>query len=109
MEQTTTTSTKGKGLGVAGMIIGIVAFIWAVIPILGAGALWIAAIGLILSVIAIFMARSGKNPKKGMIITGVILNVLALSASAYWLYTIASAASMMMDGALESGMMNSIQ
>ena len=102
------TTTKGKGLGLAGMIIGIVAFVWAVIPILGAGALWIAAIGLILSVIAIFMARSGKNPKKGVMITGAILSGLAVCASAYWIYAIASTIS---SGAeiLESGMMNNLQ
>lgn len=108
MEQTTI-STKGKGLGVAGMVIGIVAFIWAVIPLLGAAAWWLALVGVILSVIAIFMARSGKNPKKGMMVTGMVLNVLALAASAYWIYSIAQAANAIMDGALESGMMNSLQ
>ena len=106
MEQTI--STKGKGLGIAGMVIGIVAFIWSVIPLLGAGAIWIAGIGLILSVIAIFMARSGKNPKKGIIITGFVLNLLALCAAGYWLYSIISMASSGVE-MLESGMMNNIQ
>ena len=101
----TTTSTKGKGLGVAGMIIGIVALIWAIIPVVGAAALWVAIIGLVLSLIGFFMARSGQNPKKGMIVTGLVLNVLALGVAIFWVYSIASVA----NEVLESGMMNNIQ
>lgn len=85
-------STKGKGLGTAGMIIGIVALVWAVIPLVGAAAWWLALVGLILSVVAFFMAKGGNNPKKGGIIAGIILNFLALGLAAYWIYAIASAA-----------------
>lgn len=90
MEQTT--STKGKGLGTAGMIIGIVALVWACIPYLGAGALWIGVIGLVLSVIAFFMAKGGGNPKKGMIITGIILSFVATGLAGFWIYKIKQAA-----------------
>jgi hypothetical protein len=92
MEQSNAPSTKGKGLGMAGMIIGIVALIWSIVPILGAGAIWLALPGTILSVIAFFMAKSGNNPSKGVIITGVILNIVALGLSIYWLMGIMSAA-----------------
>lgn len=74
----------------AGMIIGIVALVWAIIPLLGAAAWWLALVGLILSVVAFFMAKSGKNPKKGGIVTGIILNVVALALAIFWIYKIAS-------------------
>ena len=104
----TTTSTKGKGLGMAGMIIGIVALVWSIIPLLGAGALWIAVIGLILSIIAFFMAKSGNNPNKGMIIAGVVMNVIALALAIFWAYKIASSMGAVMDGVkdLEESMKN---
>ena len=90
MEQTT--STKGKGLGTAGMVVGIVALVWACIPYLGAGALWIGVIGLVLSVIAFFMAKSGGNPKKGMIVTGIVLSFIATGLAGFWIYKIKQAA-----------------
>lgn len=92
MENSNAPSTKGKGLGMAGMIIGIVALVWACIPLLGGGAIWLALPGLILSVIAFFMAKSGGNPKKGGIITGIILNFVALCLAIFWIYSIMQAA-----------------
>jgi ABC-type uncharacterized transport system permease subunit len=97
-QQNAVASTKGKGLGLAGMIIGIVALIWAIIPLLGAAAWWMALTGLILSVVAFFMAKNGNNPKKGMIITGIILNVVALCLAIFWIYQISSAANEIMEG-----------
>jgi hypothetical protein len=93
MEQTNTpvTSTKGKGLGTAGMVIGIVALVWAVIPLFGAGAWWLAIVGLVLSIVAFFMANSGNNPKKGMIIAGIVLGVAATSMSFYRVYQVKQA------------------
>jgi hypothetical protein len=93
MEETNTpvTSTKGKGLGVAGMVIGIVALVWAVIPLFGAGAWWLAIVGLVLSVVAFFMAKGGNNPKKGMIIAGIVLGVAATSMSFYRVYQVKQA------------------
>lgn len=86
----TTTSTKGKGLGTAGMIIGIVALVWAIIPLVGAAAWWLALVGLILSIVAFFMAKGGNNPKKGMMLAGIILNAVALALAIFWIYKITS-------------------
>lgn len=97
-QQNAVASTKGKGLGLAGMIIGIVALIWAIIPLLGAASWWMALTGLILSLVAFFMAKNGNNPKKGMIITGIILNVIALGLAIFWIYQISAAATEIMDG-----------
>jgi hypothetical protein len=108
MEQTTAPSTKGKGLGTAGMVIGIIALVWSVIPLAGAAAIWLALPGFILSLVAFFMAKGGNNPKKGMIITGIILNVVALGLAIYWIMAVASAVGDMSsawDAAMDSAKM----
>jgi hypothetical protein len=94
----TTTSVKGKGLGTAGMIIGIVALVWSIIPLLGAGAWWLALVGLILSIVAFFMAKNGGNPKRGAMLAGIIMNVVAIALAAFWIYKIASTMMDMKDG-----------
>lgn len=91
MENTNTPSTKGKGLGTAGMIVSLVALVIAIIPGIGAAALWIAVVGLVLSVVAFFMARGAGNPKKGMMIAGIIMGAIALALAIYWITAITSA------------------
>ena len=93
MEETNTTATssKGKGLGIAGMVIGIVALIWAMIPLLGAGAWWLAVVGLVLSIVGFVMAKNGNNPNKGMMMTGIILGVVATALSFYRVYQVTKA------------------
>lgn len=93
MEQTnnTTPSSKGKGLGIAGMVIGIVATIWSMIPLLGAGAWWLAVVGLVLSVVGFVMAKNGGNPNKGMMMAGIILGVVATALSFYRVYQVTQA------------------
>lgn len=93
MEQTnnTTPSSKGKGLGIAGMVIGIVAFIWAIIPLLGAGAWWLAVVGLVLSIVGFVMAKNGGNPNKGMMLAGIVLGVVATALSFYRVYQVTQA------------------
>ena len=86
----TTTSTKGKGLGTAGMVIGIVALVWAIIPLVGAAAWWLALVGLILSLVAFFMFIGGGNTKRGGMLAGIILNAVALALAAFWIYKITS-------------------
>jgi hypothetical protein len=90
MEQTTAPSTKGKGLGMAGMIIGIVALVWSVIPYVGAAAWWLALVGLILSIVAFFMAKGGNNPKRGVMLAGIIMNVVALGLAIFWIWKLAN-------------------
>lgn len=98
MDQTNAPSTKGKGLGVAGMVVSLVALVIAIIPGIGAGALWIAVVGLVLSVVAFFMARGAGNPKKGMMIAGIIMGVVALALAIYWITAITSALGDLKDG-----------
>ncbi|TCL80071.1 MULTISPECIES: MmpS family transport accessory protein [unclassified Rathayibacter] len=64
----------GNGLGLASLIIGIVALVGAVIPIVNYVSGFVAFVGLVLGVIALFL----KGRKKGTAIAGVILNALAI-------------------------------
>lgn len=84
----TKTSTSGKGLGIAALVIGIITVIWSLIPLLGAGAFWLSVIGLALGVVALIMAVRGQNPKKGIIIAGFILCIVSTGVSAYWMTAI---------------------
>ena len=62
------TEKKQNGLGIAGMILGIVAVVTSCFVL---GGLF-GTIGLILSIIAL----TNKNKKKGMAIAGIILNII---------------------------------
>ena len=64
----------GNGLGLASLIIGITSLVGAVIPIVNYVSGFVAFVGLVLGVIALFL----KGRKKGTAIAGTILNALAI-------------------------------
>ncbi|MGL4599552.1 MAG: hypothetical protein ACRCYO_18655 [Bacteroidia bacterium] len=101
MEQQNAPSKKGNGLGIAGLVIGIVAFLLSLIPVLGAGFWWLGLLGLILSVIAFFMAKSGGNPKKTLILVAIVISVLAVAVSFWRVSQIVSAVEDGMKGGME--------
>lgn len=86
---TETTTVKGKGLAIAGMVVGIVAFLLSFFVI----GLWLGIVGIILSAIG-FVQLNKSNGPKGMAITGIILNVLAIAIGAYMYVQVAKAAKM---------------
>lgn len=65
---------RKNGLGVAALVVGIVAAVFSMIPLIGMVAFFLGPVAIILGVIAFFL----KNRKKGMAITGVILGVVSL-------------------------------
>jgi hypothetical protein len=65
---------RKNGLGVAALVVGIVAAVFSMIPLVGMIAFFLGPVAIILGVIAFFL----KNRKKGMAITGVILGVVSL-------------------------------
>ena len=91
METTTKTSTSGKGLGIAALIIGIITVIWSIIPVLGASAFWPSLLGLALGIVGLVMAVRGQNTQKGIIIAGFILCIVSTGVSAYWMSAINTA------------------
>jgi thiol:disulfide interchange protein len=83
MENQNAPSKKGNGLGIAGLIVGGIAFLLSLIPIIGAGFWWMGLLGLIFAVIAFFMAKSGNNPKKTLIMVAMVVSLLAVVIS-FW-------------------------
>ncbi|HSP75847.1 MAG TPA: hypothetical protein VLO31_06505 [Cryobacterium sp.] len=67
----------GNGLGVAALVIGIIALIGSFIPLVNFGSGFLAAIGLILGIIGLFR----KTRRKGVAIAGTIISGLALILS----------------------------
>jgi hypothetical protein len=86
MEETTTTtnSKAGKGLGIAGLVLGILAAILSFVPCLGMYAIFPGIIGLILSVISIVQAGKA-GAAKGMAIAGLVCSIVG-SSIAVWQY-----------------------
>lgn len=89
MEQNTTQTTPpandGKGLGTAGLIVGIIAVFFSFVPCLGMWAIIPAIVGVILSAMAISQANKAGTPK-GMAIGGLVCSIVAIAIAAYWIF-----------------------
>src|SRR5215212_4801706 len=67
----------GNGLGTAGLVLGIIALVLAVIPIVGVTAWFIWPVGLVLAVIGFARVRSGEATNRGPALAGVITSGVA--------------------------------
>ena len=67
----------GNGLGLAALIIGVVALIGAFIPFVNFVSGFLAFVGLVLGIIALFL----KNKSKGLAIAGTVLSLIAMILS----------------------------
>lgn len=87
MEQNSTTNSGGgKGLGIAALIVGIVATVFSFIPCVGMWAIIPGIVGIILA--SISMKQTGPGGSKGMAIGGLITSVIGLLIAIYWLYVV---------------------
>lgn len=68
---------SGNGLGIAALVLGILALVGAFIPFLSYGAWFLGLIGLVLGIIGLVQ----KNKKKGTALTGTILSGVAIILS----------------------------
>ncbi len=114
MEQNNTTTpaaNNGKGLGIAGMILGILAIIVSFVPCFGWWAIVLAVVGVILSAISMAQAKKANAPK-GMAIAGLICSILAIIIGSIWIFVIAKAVTeggaMFKDAMEKSGAMDSL-
>jgi phosphate/sulfate permease len=69
-------STAGKGLGIAGFVLGIVAIVLSFVPCFGMYALFPGIVGIALSAVSINQA-SKANAAKGLAIAGLVCSILA--------------------------------
>jgi hypothetical protein len=92
MEQNTTNTTPspndGKGLGTAGLVVGIIALLFSFIPCLGMWAIVPAIVGIILCSISMRHASKANAPK-GMATAGLVCSIVAAAIAAYWIYVAA--------------------
>lgn len=72
------TPQKKSGLGIASLVLGIIAIVGSWIPILNNVSFLIAVIGLILGIVGIVAIRKGKVGGKGLTIAAIIINVVAI-------------------------------
>lgn len=79
-----------KGLGIAGFVLSIIAFIFSFVPCLGMYAVIPGFIALVLSSIALYQANQAKV-SKGLIIAGFVVSILA-TAIGGWQYFVFSKA-----------------
>lgn len=113
MEPTTNPTTTpsnpnaGKGLGIAGMILGIVAIIVSFVPCFGWWAVVLAVVGVVLSAISLSQA-SKAGASKGMAIAGLICSILAIIIGSIWIFVIAKATSEISTALEQSGALDSL-
>ncbi len=69
-----------SSLAIAGMVLGIIALITSLIPIINNFSFFIALIGVVLAIIGMVGIAKGKAKGKGFAITGIVLNVIAIIA-----------------------------
>ncbi len=83
MEQVNNASSNGQGLGIAGLILGIVALVVSFIPCIGLLALIPGIIAVVFSAIALNQAnRTGSA--KGIIIAALVISILGTSMAGLW-------------------------
>lgn len=74
-----------NGLGTAGLVLGIIALVICLIPVLGLFGAPLALIGIGISIPAMLRARSGRASNSGPALAGLILSGIALLAAIAWL------------------------
>jgi ABC-type Fe3+ transport system permease subunit len=113
MENTTNTTpaqNDGKGLGIAGLVVGIIAVLFSFIPCLGAWAIVPAIVGIVLSAISMRQANKAGMPK-GTATGGLVCSIIAAAIAIYWIYAMmyaVAAAPDMIKEMNESGVMDSL-
>ena len=73
-------STAGQGFGIAGLILGIIAFIFAFIPCFGWVALIPGIIAIALSIVALSQANKA-NGARGLIIAALVVSIFGTSVA----------------------------
>ena len=85
-------SNAGQGLGIAGLVLGIIALIISFVPCLGMYALLPGIVAVILSAVG-FSQASKANAKKGLITAALVISILGTAIAAWQFYIFRSAPS----------------
>jgi hypothetical protein len=76
-------SNAGQGLGIAGLVLGIMAIPLGIIPCTFYLGILFGIVGLVLSIVALTQAHRGYGPK-GLIIAAMICSVIGFSFASVW-------------------------
>lgn len=76
-------TNAGQGLGIAGLIMGVLAIPLGIIPCTFFIALVFGAMGIVLSAIALSQANRGNGPR-GLIIAALVCSILGFSFAFFW-------------------------
>jgi hypothetical protein len=76
-------TNAGQGLGIAGLVMGVLAIPLGLIPCTFFIALVFGAMGIVLSAIALSQANRGNGPK-GLIIAALVCSILGFSFAFFW-------------------------
>jgi hypothetical protein len=80
-------STAGQGLGVAGLVLGIMAIPMGIIPCTFYIGIIFGVIGIVLSLVALSQANRGYGPKN-LIIAALICSIVGLTFASVWGFTL---------------------
>jgi len=92
MEEQVQNPKAGQGLGIAGLVLGILAAVVSFIPCLGMYAIFPGVVALILAIVAFMQANKGGAPK-GMIIAALVLSLVGSGIAVWQYFAIKAAAS----------------
>ena len=71
--------SKGtSGMGIASLVLGILAILTSFLPIINNGSFFLALLGIILAIVGIIVTKKGKKSGRGLAIAGLILNILSI-------------------------------
>lgn len=77
------TTTAGQGMGIAGLILGIIAIPLAIIPCTFVLALFFGAAGIVLSAVGLHQSNTA-NGTKGLPLSGLIVSIVGLCIALMW-------------------------
>jgi len=77
-------SSSGQGLGIAGLVLGIVAIPMAIIPCTSIFGILLGILGITLSAIGLSQATRAQAPK-GLILSGLVLSIIATIIAIIWI------------------------
>lgn len=83
-------TNAGKGLGIAALILGILAVICSFIPCFSFWAIVLGVVGIILGAVGLSKAKSG-NGSKGLPKSGLILSIIGTVIATIWIFAFAGA------------------
>lgn len=84
--------TPKNGLGTAGFVLGLLAALFAMIPIIGVIAWPLGILGLIFGLVGISRVSNGTATNKGLTIAGAVLSAVALVICMVWIAAFGTAA-----------------